>query len=384
MPPASTLLAGALALTALGALALLIWGRMHIPSLADVPAGPPARGGPRVSVVVAARNEERHVEAAVRALLAQDYPDFGVVVVDDRSTDRTPEILRGLAGDPRLRVVRVDALPDGWLGKNHALHRGAESASGELLLFADADVIMDRDTVARAVRLAKLHRVDHLAVAPDLVLPTWPVALVVRYFMMWFMLYLRPWSASNPASRAFIGIGAFNLVRATAYRAVGGFARIPLRPDDDIMLGKLLKRAGFRQLLATASGVMSVEWYPSLPAMARGFRKNAFAGLDYSTLMVAGTVAGNLLLAVWPFVAVWVASGTDRWLYATAAGAQLVAYGGDSLVRRDRPWITLLYPVASLAFVAILVAAVGRTLRRGGIEWRETFYPLARLRANRV
>lgn len=381
MPSLALLLAGVLAAIAVAALAQLWWGHLHIPSLADVP---PARTAvPRVSIVVAARNEERHIEAAVRALLALDYPDFEVVVVDDRSTDRTAEIL-GAVADPRLALVRIDSLPDGWLGKNHALHRGAERAGGSLLLFADADVILEPDALGRAVRLLELERGDHLAVAPDLVIPTWPLALVVHYFMMWFMLYLRPWRAPDPRSRAFIGIGAFNLVRASTFRAVGGFSRIALRPDDDIMFGKLVKRAGFRQLVATANGAVRVEWYRTLGEMARGFRKNAFAGLHYSALMVAGTLAGNLVLAVWPFVAVWLTGGAERWLYGAAAVAQMAGYAGPSLVRRERLWMAPLYPVAALLFIGILTAAVARTLRRGGIEWRETFYPLSALRENRM
>ena len=383
MPPVSLLLAAALAVVAVAMLFQLVWGHLHIPSLADVP---PIRGAaPRVSVVVAARDEERHIEVAVRALLAQDYPDVELIVVDDRSTDRTPELLRAIAGDePRLAVVRVDALPDGWLGKNHALQRGADRATGALLLFADADVVLAPDALSRAVRLLELERGDHLTVAPDMLAPTWPLALVVNYFMMWFLLYLRPWRAPDPRSRAFIGIGAFNLVRASAYQSIEGHRRIALRPDDDIMLGKLLKRSGFRQLIATAQGTVRVEWYRTLGELARGFRKNAFAGLEYSTLMVLGAIAGNLALGVWPFVAVWLTGGAERWLYATAGIAQVIAYAGPLLARRERLWLAALYPAAAVLFVGILLAAVGRTLRRGGIEWRGTFYPLAALRSNRV
>lgn len=377
-------LGAVLAVIAIGALLQLWWGRLHIPSLADVPPRP-AHGAPRVSIVIAARNEERHIASAVRSLLDQAYPDVEVLVVDDRSSDGTSAILAGIvAREPRLRVVRVDALPDGWLGKNHALQRGADAATGDILLFADGDVILARDAVSRAVRLLELRRADLLAVAPDLVVPSAPLALVEGYFMMWFLLYLRPWKAPDPRSGAFIGIGAFNLIRTRAYRAVGGHARIALRPDDDIMLGKLLKRAGRTQLLATADGTIRVEWYATLGEMARGFRKNAFAGLHYSLPLVAGAVAGNLLLGVWPFVGIWLTEGTPRALYAAAALAQMSAFAMGPVIGKERPWLAPLYPLAAVLFVGILSAAVGRTLRRGGIEWRETFYPLARLRANRV
>jgi hypothetical protein len=377
-------LAVLLAAIALLALLQLAWGYLNIPSLREVPPmrGP---GGPGVSIIVAARNEQRHIQAAVESLLAQSYSPLELIVVDDRSDDDTPRILRDrAAANLHLRVVRIDELPDGWLGKNNALQMGAAAASGELLLFADADVVMDRDAVARAVRLITVDGAHHLAIAPAIVLPTWPLALVVNYFMMWFLLWLRPWRARNPRSSAFIGIGAFNLVRADAFRRLGGFSRIALRPDDDIMLGKLLKQSGCRQLLASADGLVSVEWYRTLRELALGFRKNAFAGMNYSALRSAGAAIGSIALCVWPFIAVCVTTGVERAWYAAAAIAQMVAYAGPAVVHRTRPWLALLYPLAAVIFVTILAAAVTRTLRRGGIEWRGTFYPLRRLRANRV
>lgn len=378
------LLAASLALVAAAATFQLVWGSARVTSLADVPPLAPGASTPRVSVVVAARDEERHVEAAVTALLDQAYPDYELVVVDDRSTDGTPAILRALAErHERLAVVRVDSLPDGWLGKNHALQRGAEIARGELILFADADVILAPDALSRAVRLIQHERAHHLALAPDIDAPTGPLAAVVSYFMMWFLLHLRAWKASDPQSRAYVGIGAFNLVRASAWRAVGGHTRIALRPDDDLMLGKLLKRTGHRQLVATADGLVRVEWNRTLTEMARGLRKNAFAGLHYSLPLAVAGATGVLLLTVWPFAAMWLATGVAQWLYAFAAAVQLACYGTQPLVRR-RPWLALLYPVAGVLFVWMLVSAVTRTLLRGGIEWRGTFYPLPRLRANRV
>jgi cellulose synthase/poly-beta-1,6-N-acetylglucosamine synthase-like glycosyltransferase len=375
-----------LAFVALAALLQLVWGYLSMPSLADVPATTPVASAlPKVSVIIAARDEERHIESAAAALLAQSYANCELIVVDDRSSDRTSEILGRLARrSPRLHVLTLRELPPGWLGKNHALHVGAAIASGELLLFADADVILRPDTLSRAVRLLRIERADHLAVAPDLVLPSWLLALVVNYFMMWFLLWLRPWQARDPLSSAYVGIGAFNLVRTKAYRSIGGHSRIRLRPDDDLMLGKLLKAAGHRQIVAAGAGAISVEWYRTLGELARGFRKNAFAALRYNMLLTIGAIAGNLALGVWPFAAIWLTSGTERALYLTAVLAQMAGYVGPALMQRTRPWLAVLYPLATLIFVSILGAAVLRTVRRRGIEWRGTFYPLDELRANRI
>jgi len=377
-------LAGGIALVSVGALVQLWWAWLDIPELADV-AMRVNGTSPRVSIVIAARDEERHIESALTALLAQTYPDFELVVVDDRSSDGTPEVLDRFARDhAHVTVVRVDTLPDGWLGKNHALHVGAARATGELLLFADADVILRPDALARAVRLIEIEHGDHLAVAPDLVLPSIPLALVVNYFMMWFLLWLRPWKARDSRSRAFIGIGAFNLVRASVYHALGGHTRIAMRPDDDLMLGKILKHAGRRQLFAAGGREITVEWYRTLGELARGFRKNAYAGMKYSAAFTAYTIAGNLVLAVLPFVAVWISVGAIQMLFAIAAVAQMAAYAGAAYAQRTRPWLALFYPFAALIFVAILIAAVARTLRQRGIEWRDTRYSLDQLRSNRV
>lgn len=375
-----------LALVAVAALLQLTWGYLDIPALDDVPPIPP--DDPRaalVSVIVAARDEERHIETAVRSLLAQTYRHIELIVVDDRSTDATPRVLAGLAKEHRnVRALRVDSLPDGWLGKNHALHTGARSAGGDVLLFVDGDVVLAPETVARAMRLLALERADHVAVSPDVVAPTAPLALVVNYFFMWFMLYLRPWRARDPNSRGFIGIGAFNLVRRSAYESVGGHSRIALRPDDDLMLGKLLKTSGHRQILATGEHHVSVEWYRSLGELARGFRKNAFAGLHYSLLLSFVAFVGQLVFGVWPFIAIWMTSGAERGLYAVAAVAQMIAYAGGAFAARTRPWLVVFYPIAAVLFTGIVAAAVGRTVAAGAIEWRGTRYPLDALRANRV
>ena len=376
-------LAAALALFALILLVQVVWGYLSIPELKDVP--PAWAPGLKVSVIVAARDEERHLEAAVTSLLALSYPDYEVIVVDDRSSDRTAEILAALTErETRLSVVAISDLPAGWLGKNYALHVGAQRARGELLLFADADVMLRPLALARAVRLLQIEAADHLTVAPELVMPSSSLALVVNYGFMWGFFWARPWKTRDPRSSASLGIGAFNLVRADAYAAVGGHSRIKLRPDDDLMLGKLLKRSGHKQIVAGGNGELSIEWYRSLGEFARGLRKNAFAALQYSVPLTIGLLAANLALCAWPFAAVFITDGAQRSLYACAVLSQLAAYVRQALAQRAKPWLAVFYPIAALITVVIVLAAVTRTLRRRGIEWRGTFYPLDELRANRV
>ena len=239
----------------------LVVGNRSIRFLKDV-LGEPHPAPPRVSIIVPARNEERNLQEALTSILQQDYADFEVIVVDDRSTDRTGAILDGMAGDnPRLRVVHLTELPPGWLGKNFALYCGAQRASSDLLLFTDADVIMHPSTLRQAVGYMEDHKVDHLAVAPDVRMPGMLLKMFVVAFCIFFSLYARPWKAKDAKSRRFVGIGAFNLVRKDVYRAVGAHEAIAMRPDDDMKLGKLIKRGGYRQEFLFGTGMMHVEWY---------------------------------------------------------------------------------------------------------------------------
>ncbi len=366
------------------AMTIVVFGNRSIKLLREVAIKLPSPP-PRVSIIVAARDEAPGLEAALASLLAQDYADYEVIVVDDRSTDATPAILaRAAARDKRLKVLRIVELPAGWLGKNHALERGAGESSGSILIFADADVVMQPTAVSRAVSHAVALRRDHLAITPDVTAPGTLLGMFMGAFTMFFTLYARPWKVSDPASRCFIGIGAFNLVRAHVYRAVGGHSRIALRPDDDIKLGKIIKAAGYSQEMLFGCGLVCVEWYPSLGALARGFEKNSLAGVDYRvSALIAGTLA-QLLLFVWPFAALALTHGKALALNAAACAIMLGAYVMLARIVGAPRWYAVAFPVMTVLFIGVLWRATFITLRDGGINWRGTRYTLAALKSNRI
>jgi hypothetical protein len=380
-------------LTFLAAILLLLWvasaiemgvGARRIPSLAALRPVEPA-AAPSVSVVVAARNEEAKIAGALRSVLAQEYARLEVIVVDDRSTDATGAILDRLAdGEGRLRVMHLEELPRGWLGKNHALARGAAVASGEWILFTDADVVLERSVVARAVGHATREGLDHLAVPPALVMPTPLLDAFAGAFAIFFARFARPWKARDPRSRRHVGVGAFNLVRAEAYRSVGGHRPIAMRPDDDLKLGKILKDAGLAQDLAFGRTLVTVEWYGSVGEAVRGLEKNTFAGLEYSVPRVVVSCLALLAVDVWPFVALLATGGAARALSAATVAVILAVYAASTRGSGTRPLLGLAYPVATLLFVYVVVRATLLALRNGGIRWRDTHYPLEELRANRV
>jgi hypothetical protein len=361
----------------------VIRGNRSIRFLKDVP---PLDGRfPRVSIVIPARNEERNLEEALRSVLAQDHPNLEFVIVDDRSTDRTGEILdRMAAADPRLRVIHVTDLPPGWLGKNHALHLGSEGASGEYLLFTDADVVMAPSTVSRAVGFLEREGLDHVTVSPEIERPSVLFEMFIGAFSFFFALFVKPWKARDPGSARHVGIGAFNLVRAASWRAAGGHRAIALRPDDDLKLGKLLKKNGFRQEFLFGQGLVRVEWYASVRELILGTTKNSFAALDYSLPVVIASTIAQLVLNVWPFLGLFLTAGPVGLLNAATVLAILLLCAVNAPLAGVRRWHGAGFPAATLLFLFILWRSTLVTLWTGGVDWRGTHYPLAELKANKV
>lgn len=372
-----------LILTTLAACELFI-GNRSVHALRDV-CPDTASNTQRVSIIVAARNEQRNIRAAIESLLNLSYPDYELIVVNDRSEDATGMILAELStGNSRLKVIQIEALPPGWLGKNHALWAGSQLASGELLLFTDADIFMEPTVLSRAVNFLNENRLDHLAATPSMNMPTTFLGMFGAAFIVIFSLFARPWKARDPQSRFHIGIGAFNLVSAVAYRRAGGHETIRLRPDDDIKLGKIIKRAGFRQDAAYAPEFLAVEWYASIGEVIRGLEKNAFSGADYSIPLVLVGVSFHILCSVWPFVAIFILSGWIQLIYLATVLLILLTVADSARFHHARPWYAAGYPLTAALFVYILVRTMLLNLIQGGIRWRGTFYPLKELKANRV
>ncbi len=377
----SNFLFGLAAATLLGALAVAVEfarGNRSLRRLRDVP---PGAAGPRVSIIVAARNEARKIEPALQSLLRQDYANLELIVVNDRSEDETGQILDRRAG---IHAVHIRELPHGWLGKNHAQHVGAQRATGELLLFTDADVHMEATAISRAVRYLQAAGLDHLAVAPQLKMPGTLLQMFGGAFTIFFGLYARPWKARDPNSRRHIGIGAFNLVRAEAYRAIGGHAKIAMRPDDDMKLGKLIKKSGYRQEMLLGDGLLTVEWYSSVGELARGLEKNSFAGVEYSLGVVVASTIAQLLVFVWPVIGLLVTGGPTRWLNAGVVLVLAALYVDNARFHGEKRWHCVAMPVTAVWFLCIIWRATLKTIRNDGIDWRGTHYSLTELKANKV
>ena len=379
--------------TALALLAGIAWpvialrfalGGRRLSSLGRIDPLPDA-SLPPLTVIVAAKDEEARVELAVRSLLAQDYPGLHVSVVDDRSTDATPAILRRLAAlDPRLDVTRVDALPAGWMGKSHALAQAAARAGTGWILFTDGDVDLAPDACRRAVSLALRDGSDHLAVAPDLEVETLGEAIFIAYFVIMFHVSQEPWKAQDPRSRSSIGVGAFNLVRREAYERAGGHAAIRYELIDDLALGRLLKRSGARQRFALPAGHVGVRWHIGVPGLVRGVEKNAFAAVEFRAAPAILAVAAQLSIAVMPILGLFLPGWLPKAASLAAWMGVALSYYMASRSVRIRVWQAVLMPVGGVLFAYAFLRSTVLALARGGVVWRGTFYPLAELRRART
>lgn len=351
---------------------------------AEFPAG---EAWPTLSVIVPARNEEAHIERTIRSLLAQDYPFLEIVAIDDRSEDRTGEILARLAdANQSLSVLHVKSLPDGWLGKNHANHLGARQALGARLLFTDGDVIFAEGVLRAAIAFMTAHNLGHLVATPRLIAPGFLERAFQASFVILFCLRFRVWELHKARSAAYIGLGAFNLVRRDDYLQVGGHQPLALEVIDDVKLGLILRRSGVRQGLVYSGGMVAVRWQPGFLALVHGLVKNAFAGAEWSWWRILYGSLGIAIIGLFPLVAMVAAPQT--WLRVLAALSLSVSLVVHGLVARHSAQGSglegLAYPIAHLALIAVSIWSAALATLRGEIVWRDTRYPVPVLRAGCV
>jgi hypothetical protein len=347
--------------------------------LARLSTTPPDGVRPAVSVIVPARNEARVLPRSIASLVGQTYPDLEVIALNDRSTDDTGAVLESLMHiHSRLTVIHLDSLPEGWVGKTHALYLGSRRARGEWLLFTDADVIFHPQCLEAAVAWAEANRVDHLVVIPGVETVGFWENILVSCFSLLFALTQRPWRVSDSRSRASIGIGAFNLIRRSAYEAMGTHRALANAVVDDLELGRLVKHHGLRQAVVRGEDLLSVRWQVGLSGVISGLEKNAFAGVEYSLVRAVGTCLALAILGIVPFLGA--ALGPARGLWAAAGLAAIGIQAAHARQAHQPAWPALFHPLA----VAVLIYAIARstvlTLRRGSVQWRGTQYPLAMLR----
>ena len=388
---------------------------LGMPSVADVsrpewdrnPVSP--AGNPRVSIIVPARNEEETIEQALHTLLALDYDNYEVIAVNDRSTDSTGEIMERVVesqnprfsqsaretGHPEetsdqsphprvLRVIHHTELPASWLGKTHAMWTAANQATGDWLLFTDADVLFKPESLRRALAYAESVPADHMVLFPRMIMKQPGEYMMIAFFQTMFLFGHRPWKVADPSTDDHMGVGAFNLVRRRVYDAVGTYEALRMEVLDDMKLGKVVKRAGFAQRNVFGGDLISIRWAKGAMGVVNNLTKNFFAVLSFQWWRTVISAFGLAFLNFGPFLGIFLAHGWARLPYAVALGSMFAIYVGMSWRSNVPPYYFLLHPVSTALFIYTLLRSMILTLWNDGITWRGTKYSLEELRKGMV
>ncbi len=332
-----------------------------------------------------ARNEAADIATTLHSLLAQDYPNLQIIAIDDRSTDPTGAIMDEIAAQhpQKLRALHVTELPTGWLGKTHAMALGARQSPTDYLLFTDADVLFRTDAIRRSLAYAVTSSADHLVTMPTTIIKRWDEAAILGFFQIFSLWGARPWRTADPKSkRDAFGVGAFNLLRRSAYLEVGGFESLRMEIVEDLGIARRIKRAGLAQRVAFGLGLVSLHWASGAAGLVNAMTKNLFSAFGFSIRLA-------LLGCLW--LVIPSASLQPRGLILPARPASplllLASRSSGPIVLLSRrtgisAWNAVFFPFGAVVFVFALSRSMLITLKQGGVIWRGTFYALAELRKN--
>jgi glycosyltransferase involved in cell wall biosynthesis len=339
---------------------------------------------PLVSVIIAAKDEEKTIGPTIASLFKQSYKNLEIIVVNDRSTDRTSKVVEQIqsADAPQVKLINIEDLPAGWLGKNNAMYKGYMHSKGDYLLFTDADIEFAPDTVRSAVSYFSQYQVDHITLMPFFIAKSFWLRGFVHLFAVFLYATKWPWKPNDDKqTKQGIGFGAFNMLTRDAYEKIGTHKELKLRPDDDLQLGMKVKQSGLKQRYMIGADHIKVEWYPSLTEANKGLEKNIFAGINYSLPALFFVIMSILLFYLSPFIGIWFMSGWQQIALALTILFIVGVYLLYSIkVLKDTAYEVVVLPLLILIYLYIFIRSCILILRRGGMYWRGTFYSLEELK----
>ena len=350
---------------------------------------PPPQDPPLISICIPARNEERNIRACVESVLKQNYPRFEVIVLDDRSTDATPKILRELAAqNKKLKIIRGSDLPAGWAGKPHALFQASAVALGKWLCFIDADTFLHSKTLSSCHAKAIETKADMFSIMTFQVLGSFWEKAVMPLIMTALSVGFSPRRVNDPRTKDAIANGQFILIQRGVYQAIGGHESVKASIVEDKAIAERVKRSGYRLIVADGMKAVKTRMYTSLPEMWEGWTKNIYLGLrDRTGLMVLGVfgaflaVMASLFLPLWPLLGLsWFLNG-GGWM-ALAVIGEAFALWGYLLIARARvsenmqlaKRYALTTPLGAGVFAAMMFASAWKVLTRRGVTWKGRTY----------
>lgn len=283
-------------------------------------------------------------------------------------------------GERRLRVIHVTELPAGWLGKTHAMWLAANQGSGEWVLFTDGDIVFRHDSLSRAMKYALKTGTDHLVLYPTIVMQTLGERMGISFLQIMFVFGHRPWKVSDPKARDHVGVGAFNLIRRTAYEKLGTYEALRMEVIDDLKLGQAVKKNGLLQHNVFGSGLLSVRWAKGTLGVVNNLTKNIFALMKYRWPFSLAAAIGFAYINLWPFIGIWWAPGLSKLGYAVALTSIALMYIGMARYSKISPIYFFTHPVSSVLMIYTLLRSTWLALSQGGVTWRGTKYSMDELR----
>ena len=373
----------------IGGMIIIYWlhNQHHLDIIVN-PAPPPSNP-PLISVCIPARNEERNIRACVEAMLAQDYINLEVIVLDDRSADATPSILADIAsGDPRLRPISGSDLPEGWAGKPHALYQASAVAHGEWLCFVDADTFVMREALSSCYAKAIETNADMFTIMTFQIMGTFWEKVVMPLIMTALSVGFSPRKVNDPKRKDAIANGQFILIKRSVYDAIGGHEGVRDQIVEDKALAEQVKWNGYRLIVANGFSVAQTRMYTSLPEMWEGWTKNIYLGLrDQPSLLVLGVfgafvlLIAALFLPVWPLLSFfWYLQG-GGWMAAAVLIMSLFLWVFLIFARAHvakamdiSAWYALTTPLGAAVFAAMMLTSTWRVLSGKGVTWKGRVY----------
>ncbi|HUI88314.1 MAG TPA: glycosyltransferase family 2 protein [Anaerolineales bacterium] len=361
----------------------------HLDLLVE-PVDPPSNA-PMISVCIPARNEERHIQACVEAVLKQTYPNFEVIVLDDRSTDSTSEILRSIRND-RLEIISGADLPSGWAGKPHALYQASNRARGDWLCFIDADTFLAPEALASVYVKAFETKADLFTVMTFQITETFWERVVLPLVMTALSVGFSPRKVNDPRRRDAIANGQFILIRRSVYDAIGGHEAVKDQIVEDKAISEKVKWSGFRLIVADGRKVARTRMYTSFATLWEGWTKNIYLGLrEQVGLMMLGafgafvSVVAALVLPLWPLLGlVWLLHN-GGWMAITIIIEALILWSAVIYVRavvahnlHIPRWYALTTPLGAAIFAALMFTSTWKVISGQGVTWRGRKYKSAK------
>jgi len=373
----------------IGGLIIIYWLHNQYQLDIIVELTPPPSNPPLISVCVPARNEERNILACVEGILNQDYPIFEVIVLDDRSTDSTPEILRQLATqNVKLHIINGSDLPQGWTGKPHALYQASAHAHGEWLCFIDADTFLFPETLSSCYSKAIETQADMFTIMTFQILGSFWEKTIMPLVLTALSVGFSPRKINDPKTKDAIANGQFIMVKRSVYEAIGGHESVKDSIVEDKAISEQVKWNGFRLIVADGMKVAKTRMYTSLPEMWEGWTKNIYLGLrDQAGLLWLGAFGAllaflaSVFLPIWPLLGInwylnggeWMALGVVieslfLWVYLIYTRAAI------AVNLEIPPWYALTTPLGAGVFGAMMLTSAWNVVSRKGVTWKGRTY----------